>query len=278
MSTVARTLRIRKTSGYRTRATRCGPQISTHLRIACWSTMALRQHRTAVSPQPSAVVLAATGRMNAGAGLDSLLEGMTQDTIEITGAERACLVLVDANAALEMRIATSATAEDADVGVEDLSQTVIQRVIDSRTPLLQHDVFDDEELMGRPSITSLSLRSILCVPMLRSETLYGVLYADSASAAGSFDSVDQEVLSLFAEQAASALETHRLVADVQNSMAELKAMQERLVKGERLRTMGELSSGVAHRVQQPADLDLGAGPVDQPQQRGPRTSSGPGPH
>ena len=100
--------------------------------------------------------------------------------------------------------------------------------------------------MSRASITDLSLRSILCVPMVRSDTLYGVLYADSSLAAGSFDKVDLEVLLLFAEQAAGALETHRLVADVQNSLDELKEMQERLVKGERLRTMGELSSGVAH--------------------------------
>ena len=191
-------------------------------------------------------VLAATGRMNAGAGLDDLLQGMTEDTIEITGAERACVVLIDPNSAQQMRVEKGTSSENLGVEVEDLSQTVIQRVIDAREPLLLHDVFDDQELMGRPSITSLSLRSILCVPMLRGETLFGVLYADSASAAGSFDHVDQEVLSLFAEQAAAALETHRLVADVQNSMAELKAMQERLVRGERLRTMGELSSGVAH--------------------------------
>ena len=184
--------------------------------------------------------------MNAGAGLDDLLDGMTHDTLEITGAERTCVVLVDAAAASQVRVATSASSQDEIVDVEDLSQTVIQRVLESQTPLLLHDVFDDQELMGRPSITDLSLRSILCVPMLRSDTLYGVMYADSASAAGSFDQVDLEVLSLFAEQAAGALETHRLVADVQNSMDELKAMQERLVKGERLRTMGELSSGVAH--------------------------------
>ncbi len=191
-------------------------------------------------------VLAATGRMNAGAGLDDLLQGMTDDTIEITGAERACVVLIDPHSEKHLRVEKGTSSENLGVEVEDLSQTVIQRVMDSREPLLLHDVFDDQELMGRPSITSLSLRSILCVPMLRGETLFGVLYADSASAAGSFDSVDQEVLSLFAEQAAAALETHRLVADVQNSMAELKAMQERLVRGERLRTMGELSSGVAH--------------------------------
>ncbi|MDA1194323.1 MAG: ATP-binding protein [Planctomycetota bacterium] len=191
-------------------------------------------------------VLAATGRMNAGAGLDDLLQGMTEDTIEITGAERACVVLLDPNSAQHLRVEKGVSSQHLGIEVEDLSKTVIQRVIDSRTPLLLHDVFDDQELMGRPSITSLSLRSILCVPMLRGETLYGVLYTDSASAAGSFDQIDLEVLSLFAEQAAAALDTHRLVADVQNSMVELKAMQERLVRGERLRTMGELSSGVAH--------------------------------
>jgi signal transduction histidine kinase/ActR/RegA family two-component response regulator len=191
-------------------------------------------------------VLEATGRMNAGAGLDDLLQAMTRHTVEITGAERACVVLVESEREGRMRLATSATSAEAAVDLEELSGTVIQRVLASREPLLLHDVFDDEELLGRPSITSLSLRSILCVPMVRGDLLYGVMYADSASAAGSFDRVDLEVLSLFAEQAAASLETHRLVADLQNSMVELRSMQERLIKGERLRTMGELSSGVAH--------------------------------
>jgi signal transduction histidine kinase/ActR/RegA family two-component response regulator len=191
-------------------------------------------------------VLEATGRINTGAGLDELLEAFTRHTIEITGAERACVVLVERENELRVRVAQGASDEASTLEVEDLSHTVIQRVMDSAEPLLLHDVFDDQELMGRPSITSMSLRSILCVPMLRGGTLYGVMYADSSSAAGSFDQVDLEVLSLFAEQAAASLETHRLVADLQNSMDELKAMQERLVKGERLRTIGELSSGVAH--------------------------------
>ncbi len=191
-------------------------------------------------------VLEATGRLNAGAGLDELLEALTKHTTEITGAERACIVLSGQENELHVRVASDASEGHETLAVEDLSHTVIHRVLESSEPLLLHDVFDDQELMGRPSITSLSLRSILCVPMLRGDSMYGVMYADSASAAGSFDQVDLEVLSLFAEQAAAALETHRLVADLQNSMAELKAMQERLVRGERLRTMGELSSGVAH--------------------------------
>ncbi len=191
-------------------------------------------------------VLEATALMKAGADVDALLADMTRNTIEITGAERACVVRLEGDTELQIKVATSATEQDHKVSIEDLSHTVIHRVIVSRQALLLHDVFDDEELLGRPSITALSLRSILCVPMLRGETLYGVMYADNTSAAGSFDKTDLEVLMLFAEQAAAALETMRLVADVQASMEELKAMQDRLVRGERLRVIGELSSGVAH--------------------------------
>jgi signal transduction histidine kinase len=72
------------------------------------------------------------------------------------------------------------------------------------------------------------------------------MYADSSAGAGTFDKVDLEILSLFAEQAAAAIETSRLLADVQRSYTELKATQERLIRGERLRVMGEMTSGVAH--------------------------------
>ena len=82
--------------------------------------------------------------------------------------------------------------------------------------------------------------------MLRESKLLGVLYADSCATAGCFDRVDLEILSLFAEHAAGAIESSRLLADVQRSYAELKGVQERLIRGERLRVMGEMTSGVAH--------------------------------
>jgi signal transduction histidine kinase/CheY-like chemotaxis protein len=178
--------------------------------------------------------------------LSSLLESITRHSIEIIGAQRACVVLVDEGAVLKLRVSSSALRGQSQLDVSELSHTVIRRVIMARTPLLLHDIFDDEELMGRPSIANLSLRSILCVPILRGQRLFGVMYADSAAAVAAFDRVDLEVMSLFAEQAAAAIETSRLVEDVQRSLAELRSVQDKLVRGERLRVIGELSSGVAH--------------------------------
>jgi signal transduction histidine kinase/ActR/RegA family two-component response regulator len=190
--------------------------------------------------------LGASASIKTGATLDDLLREIVDHAIAITRAERACIVLFDTHGAEESRIVGSAPLSASPLREEDISTTVLQRVVHSRAPLLLHDVFDDHELLGRPSITSLSLRSILCVPLQRGGHLYGVLYIDSSNAAGSFDATDLEILSLFAEQVAAALEISRLVTDLQRSMTDLKSMQERLIRGERLRTIGELSSSVAH--------------------------------
>jgi len=191
-------------------------------------------------------ILAVSAKLKTGAGLEALLESLNDFAREITKAARTCIVLLSPNSQREIRIASSSSGSDSRARLETISKTVIRRVLSSRTPLLLHDVFGDTELMARPSIVSLSLRSVLCVPMLRGSDLYGVMYADNTSGAGSFDAVDLEILCLFAEQAAAAIETSRLLADIQRSYSELKAAQERLLRGERLRVMGEMTSGVAH--------------------------------
>ena len=191
-------------------------------------------------------ILNVAARLQASAGLEALLESLNEYAREITRAERTCIVLTSASSERLVRVASSSISPEIRAKLETVSQTVIRRVISSRTPLLLHDVFGDSELMARPSVLSLSLRSVLCVPMLRGGDLFGVMYADSTIGAGSFDSVDLEILSLFAEQAAAAIETSRLLADVQKSYSELKSAQERLLRGERLRVMGEMTSGVAH--------------------------------
>jgi signal transduction histidine kinase/ActR/RegA family two-component response regulator len=201
-------------------------------------------HQDARTQVAMRTVLSVAARLHGGTGADSLLESVTRYAREITRAERACVVVTNQDGQSVVRVASG--IGDQPINLEQISTSVINRVIKSRAPLLVHDVYGDTELMARPSIATLSLRSALCVPMLREAKLLGVLYADSAATAGCFDRVDLEVLSLFAEQAAGALEASRLLADVQKSYAELKGMQERLIRGERLRVMGEMTSGVAH--------------------------------
>lgn len=190
-------------------------------------------------------VLQATSDLDASGDVDELLRKVTRLTIEMTDSERALVVRLLPDGTQESTIALSPSAEAR--GLErSVSQAVIRRTLGLRKPILLHDVYGDEELMQRPSITRLALRSIICAPMMRRGMFYGVVYADVATAAASFDQVDLEILSLFAEQVAGRLEARSLVGDLKASVEELRSAQERLVRGERLRTLGELSSGVAH--------------------------------
>ena len=190
-------------------------------------------------------VLQATSELDATGDIDELTRKVSQLTVEMTGCERALVVrrLPDGSQVVTTAMSDAARARGLDPTV---SETVVKRAIELRRPLILHDVFGDEELMQRPSITKLALRSIICAPMLRHEKFYGVVYADVASAAASFDQVDLEILSLFAEQVAGRLEARLLMFELKQSMAELRSAQDRLIRGERLRTLGELSSGVAH--------------------------------
>lgn len=191
-------------------------------------------------------ILSHASRLKAGTGLEALLDSLNEGAREITGAERACVVLVGTDSGREVRVVSNSPESDDTENRPKVSQTIIRRVLNTRESLLVHDVFADSELMARPSVASLSLRSVLCVPLVRGTRLFGAMYADSSSGAGSFDRTDLEILSLFAEQAAGSIEAARLLADIQRSYAELRSAQERLVRGERLRVMGELAGGVAH--------------------------------
>ena len=200
-------------------------------------------------------VLEASADMRAGGGLERLLSKLTQHMIEIVGAQRACVVLVDEAHSLALG-ASSWAAPGADrVELSDLSHTVIEKVRATRRPVSLSPTSDAQDSTTAQSLSPLELasarsimllrQSILCVPMLRNDVLYGVMYVDTDRAIA-FDRVDLEVLSLFAEQAAAALESTRLLDSIQASFHQLKALQDRLVRGERLRVIGEISSGVAH--------------------------------
>jgi len=191
-------------------------------------------------------VLSSAAQLKTGAGVDALLSMLSERARVITRAERACVVLVVPGEA-ERRIAgESGDGATAPAIASPISKTIIERALVTKSPLLLHDVFGDADLMGRPSILSMQLRSVLCVPLVHGDVAFGVMYADSSKGAGSFDRTDLEVLSLFAEQASAAIESSRLVDDLQKSYRALQSAQDRLIQGERLRVIGEMTSGVAH--------------------------------
>ena len=80
---------------------------------------------------------------------------------------------------------------------------------------------------------------------------------------------------LLANQLAVALENAAMLGEVRRQLAELRVMQERLVRASRLAAVGELAAGVAHEVNNPltgvlgyADLLLAEAGPDDPSREG----------
>ena len=88
--------------------------------------------------------------------------------------------------------------------------------------------------------------AVVAKPLLYRDRLLGVLLVNNRRTQQRFTAHDQELLRLFADHAAIAIENARLFAELSASYASLQAAQDELVRTEKLRALGQMSAGIAH--------------------------------
>jgi PAS domain S-box-containing protein len=170
--------------------------------------------------------LADTSRLvNSTLELDEVLRLVMDTIVQLTGAERGFLMLRDAQGEMSMRVARNWEQESINPNEFAISRTVIQRVIDSGEPVLTTNAQEDPRFGGHESIVAYNLRSILCVPLTVKDELIGVIYADNRIRAGIFDEAERDLLVVFANQAAIAIENARLFASVRRTLAEVTELK-----------------------------------------------------
>ncbi len=153
--------------------------------------------------------------VNSSLDLSEVLNRVMDEIIRITGAERAFLMLVDPETgSLEFRAARNMDQETIADSAFEISRSVVYRVAQEGEPVVTTDAQLDPRFMGRESIVSYNLRSILCVPLRVRDRITGVIYADNRIRTGIFDDRDRDLLAAFADQAAIAIENARLFESV----------------------------------------------------------------
>ncbi|MBI3174110.1 MAG: GAF domain-containing protein [Chloroflexi bacterium] len=166
--------------------------------------------------------------INSSLGLERVLEGVMDSLIALTRAERGFLMLFDSQGMLTVRVARGLAHTDLEGESFAFSRTVVQRVADSREPILTTNAQDDPRFEGQQSIIMHQLRSILCAPLRTKDSLLGVIYVDNRVRAGLFNEHDLEMLTVFAEQAAIAIENAHLFDGLELANRELEAANQEL--------------------------------------------------
>ncbi|MEM9187849.1 MAG: sigma 54-interacting transcriptional regulator [Myxococcota bacterium] len=161
--------------------------------------------------------------------VDRLLERITDSAVELAGAERGFVLLVQEDGSLEARTIRDAGTNPADPHVA-FSQSIAEAVLIDGEPIVTIDAGDDSRLSEYMSVHKLMLKSVACLPIRGRSGTVGVLYLEHRMRRGRFDEGDVDLLFAFADQAAIALENARLISENERRRAELEAANAELAE------------------------------------------------
>lgn len=161
----------------------------------------------------------------------------------------------------------------------DLSQGVVHYVERTGKSLVLDDAANDPRLTGDAHITGARPKSVLCAPIVHTGRLTGVLYFENNLATGVFTDERLEVLSLLSAQVSISIENSKLYEQLEEhsrtletkvaertvelkqtndelvaSVDKIQAMQQQIIVQEKLASLGTLTAGIAHELQNPLNF------------------------
>jgi len=159
--------------------------------------------------------------------VDRVLERITDTAIELSGAERGFVLLVDASGGLGTHVVRVHGGQEGDPHVA-FSRSIAEAVLIDGEPIVTVNARDDRRLNEYLSVHKLMLKSVACIPVNGKDRTLGVLYLEHRMRAGRFDEQDLDLLIAFADQAAIALENARLWAEVETQKQALATANDEL--------------------------------------------------
>jgi serine/threonine-protein kinase PknK len=159
--------------------------------------------------------------------LDRILERITDTAVELSGAERGFVLLVDAQGELGTHVVRVHGGVEGDPHVA-FSRSIAESVLIDGEPIVTMNARDDRRLHDFLSVHKLMLKSVACIPINGKERTLGVLYLEHRVRAGRFDEHDLDLLLAFADQAAIAIENGRLWAEVEAQREALTSANQHL--------------------------------------------------
>jgi two-component system NtrC family sensor kinase len=158
----------------------------------------------------------------------SILDRAMSAAIELTGAERGFLVLVNERGDWSFQVARNMESGEIVNAEKAASHTVIRRVLEGREPILINDVVGASDLTQQQSIAKMQVRSVMGAPLVAKGKLLGAAYVDTSRLAGVFDQTSLVLFESFVQLAAVAIENARLMEAAQAATIQYRDLQDYL--------------------------------------------------
>ncbi|MBI2378378.1 MAG: sigma 54-interacting transcriptional regulator [Deltaproteobacteria bacterium] len=158
------------------------------------------------------------GGESTGALVELLLDGI----IAITNGDKGFLAILADDGAPEVHAARNCDRANLDADVARMSDSIVKRVIETKSPLVVSDAVADQEFSASASVMSLRLQSVMCCPLLDQGRLFGVLYVGDDRRRGAFDASSLDLMSVFAAQASLLFSQARKLEKLEQRTEELE--------------------------------------------------------
>ncbi len=171
--------------------------------------------------QPLQAISRISQEINSIKDIDPLLKSILRIAMEVMGAERGFVLMLDAGQKLTPRIAQN-ISEDQLTDLGEVSNSVLQQVMEKGEPIICFDALADERFRGAQSIHIQRIQSIAAVPLTIKTRMIGAIYLDSLQKRAGFNPESLPFITAFAHQAAIAIENSQLYAAVREENRQLR--------------------------------------------------------
>ncbi len=168
-------------------------------------------------------------RLMSSQGVDELLETLLDTVLELTGAVRGMVLLLDpqpqGDARITVRASRNVNSEVLPQDSSGISDSIVRRVVETQRPVIVSDALSDTTFSQSESVIALKLSSVMCAPLLNRGEVIGALYVANDEIKSLFERKQLDLLTVFAGQASLLLTNAMLVNALR---ADKKKLEEEL--------------------------------------------------
>lgn len=166
-------------------------------------------------------------RLMSSKSVDELLETLLDDVIELTGAARGLVLLVEPGADAEAPFQVKASRNVMHDSIREqgggVSDSIVYQVIESKRAVIVSDALSDTTFSQSESVIALKLSSVMCAPLLSQGEVIGALYVANDEVKHLFDRQQLDFLTIFAGQASLILQNAMLLSALRADKEKLSA-------------------------------------------------------